>query len=141
MVCFGLTLMSRGSFVQLVLFQAPLHQRQGKGGAIDRNIDFGKEVGHGADVVFMTVRKDQGPDLVLVFLEEGEVGHHQVDTQEFGVRKHHAGIDNDDVVAIADDGHVHAEFAEAAERDHLQLLISHSVSLSTITCCLKFEKL
>src|SRR5439155_4309993 len=34
-----------------------------------------------------------------------------------GFREHHAGIDDDDVVAVAQRHHVHAEFAETAERN------------------------
>ena len=50
----------------------------------------------------------------LVLLEEGEVGHDQVDAQQLGFGEHHAAIDDDDVVAVADGGHVHAELAQSA---------------------------
>jgi len=106
-------------FLQFVLFHAPLHQRQGESSAVNRDIDFSQEIRHCADVVFMPVRQDEGPDLRLVFFQEGQVGHHQVDAQQFGVREHHAGVDHDDFIAVANRGHVHAELADSAQRDYL----------------------
>ena len=106
-------------FLQVVFLQPALHQRQGESGAVDRDVDLGEEIGHRADVVLVTVGQDQGADVVLVLLEEGEVGHHQVDAQQFGIREHHAGVDHDDVVAVADGGHVHAELAQSAQGDYL----------------------
>ena len=50
--------------LELVLFQAALHQRQREGGAVDRDIDFGEEVGDRADVVFVAVGEDEGADLL-----------------------------------------------------------------------------
>ena len=83
-------------------------------------------------MVFVAVRQDQGADVLLVFLEVGQVGHDQVDAQQLGFGKHHAGIDDDDVVAVADGGHVHAELAQPAQGDYLQLAISHSLVLSNM---------
>ena len=85
-----------------------------KGRAVDGNIDIGEEIRHGADMVLMAVGEDEGANLLLVFLEKGEVGHDEIDAQEFGVREHHPGVDHNDVVAEADGGHVHAEFAQTA---------------------------
>ena len=70
-------------------------------------------------MVFVAVRQNHGAHLRLVLLEEGQVGHHQVDAQQFGVREHHAAVDDDDVFAVADGGHVHAELAESAQGDYL----------------------
>ena len=67
---------------------------------------------------------------LLVLLEERQVGHHQVDAQQLGLGEHHPAIDDDDVVAVADGGHVHAELAQSAQGDYLQLLISHSDCLT-----------
>ena len=116
--------------LEIVFFQAPLHQRQRERRAVDRHVDFGEEVGHGADVILVAVRQDHGAHLRLVLLQEGQVGHHQIDAQQFGVGEHHSAIDDDNVFAVADGGHVHAELAESAEGDYLQLQISHSSSLS-----------
>ena len=133
-ICFGLTRMNRGSCIQLVFLQPAIHQRQREGRAVDRDIDLGQEVGHGADVVFVAVGQDHGADVLLVLFEEREVGHDQIDAQQLRLGEHHPAIHDDDVVAVANGRHIHAELAESAEGNHLQLVISHSVLLSTLTC-------
>ena len=138
MACFGLTLMQPRLLFEIVLFQAPLHQRQRERRAVDRHVDLGEEVGHGADVVLVAVGQNQGADLRLVLLEESQVGHDQVDAQQFGVGEHHPAIDDDDVVAVADGGHVHAELAQSAQGYYLQLQISHSSSFSYL--CNRLER-
>ncbi len=116
---------------EVVLFQAAVDQGQGEIGAVDGDSDIGKEIGDGADVVLMAVGEDEGADELLVFLEERQVGHNQVDAQQLGLGEHHSGIDDDDVIAVADGGHVHAKLAASAQRDYLQLQISHGDSLPT----------
>ena len=43
--------------------------------------------------------------------------------EQFGFGEHHAGVDYDDIVAVAKGHDVHAELAESAERDDLQFFI------------------
>ena len=115
----GLDLDEARLLLQFVFFQAAVHQRQRESGAVDRDIDFGEEIGDRADVVFVAVGQDDGADLGLVLLEEGQVGHHQVDAQQLGFGEHHPAIDHDDVVAETYGGHVHAELAQSAQGDYL----------------------
>src|ERR1051326_8435936 len=115
----GLDLDEARLLLELVLFEAALYQGDGEGSAIDGDVDLGEEVWDGADVVFVAVGEHESTDLGDVVFEEGEVGHHQVDAEEFGVGEHHAGIDDDHIVAEADDGHVHTELAKTAEGNHL----------------------
>ena len=53
--------------------------------------------------------------MLAILLQIGDVGNDQVDAEQFGFGEHHAGVDDDDVVAEAQRHHVHAEFAETAE--------------------------
>jgi hypothetical protein len=76
-------------------------------------------------MVLMTVGQDDCPDLLLVLFEEREVGHDEVDAQQFGIGKHHPAVHDDHVLAVANRRHVHAELAQTAEGDYLQLVISH----------------
>ena len=115
-----------GIALQVVLFQPPLDQRQREGRAIDRNVDIAEEIRDGADVVFVTVGEDDAADVSRVLLEESQVGHYQVYAQQLGLGEHHATIDDNDVLPVADGGHVHAELAQTAQGDYVQLVISHS---------------
>ena len=126
-ICLGCDLDEDGIALQVVLFQAPLDQRQREGGAVDRHFDIAQEIGNGADVVFVAVGEDEAADLSRVLLEESQVGHYQVYAQQLGFRKHHAAINDDDVLPVADGGHVHAELAQATQGHYVQLVISHSI--------------
>jgi hypothetical protein len=70
-------------------------------------------------VVLVAVRQDQRAHDATVLLEEGQVGHDQVDAQQFASGNIMPAIDHDDVVAVAKGHHVHAELAESAEGDYL----------------------
>ena len=63
--------------------------------------------------------------LLAVLLEISEIRRDDVHAQQLGVGKHHSGVDHDDVVAVADGHGVHAELAQAAQRNQLQLVIRH----------------
>jgi hypothetical protein len=76
-------------------------------------------VGHGADVVFMTVRQDERCDAAFVGVEGGQIRNDQVDPEQLRFREHDAGVDEDSRVPAGDEQHVHAELAEAAERNHI----------------------
>ena len=82
---------------------------------------------HRADVVFVAVGQDQRADVLAVLLEVSEIGRDDVDAQQFGFGEHHPGVDDDDVVAVAQGHAVHAELAQPAERDHLQFCIWHRI--------------
>ena len=103
----------------LVLIQAALHQRQGEGRAIDGHVEFGQEIRDRADVVLMAMRQKQRSDVLAVLDQIGEVRRDDIHAEQFGFGEHHAAIDDDDVVAIAQRHDVHAELAEAAQRDYL----------------------
>src|ERR1700733_9954157 len=91
-------------------------------------------------MVFVPVRENQGADFVAVLLQISEVGRDNVDAEQFRIRKHHARVDNDNVVPIADGHRIHTEFAQAAQRDQLKLVFRHvrfrlSVGLWVVAGC------
>ena len=53
--------------------------RRGEGGRIDRLVEGRPEVEHGAVVVLVAVGEDQRQDVVGIVLEEGGIGHDQLD--------------------------------------------------------------
>ena len=55
-----------------------------------------------------------------VLLERPEVGDDQIDAEQLRLREHHAASTRMAVSPQAIDHHVHAELAEAAERDDLE---------------------
>ncbi len=121
----GLHFVQLGIVQQAVLFQAPLHHRQREGRAINRHVDLAQQERHRADVIFVAMRQDQRADLVAVLFQIREIGRDDVDAQQFRIGKHHAGVDDDDVVPVADGHRIHTELAQTAERDQLKLVIGH----------------
>jgi hypothetical protein len=63
-------------------------------------------------VVFVAVRQNDRANALAILLQVGNVRDDQVDAQELRFREHHAGVNNNDVVAVAQRHHVHAKFAE-----------------------------
>src|ERR1019366_3693630 len=47
--------------------------------------------------------------------------------------EHHSAIHHDNVFTVADGGHVHAEFAQSAQGNYLQLQISLQITHSVFT--------
>ena len=103
----------------LMLFQAPLHQRQSEGGAVHRYRDLLQQKRHAPDMVFVAVRQDQTANVGLVLFQVREIGGDDIDSQELVVREHHPGVHYDDVVAVANGHGVHSELAQAAQWDDL----------------------
>ena len=120
---FGLTRCRRGFLQQFVLFKPPLHQRQRERRAVNREVQLRQQKRNAADVVFMPVRQDQAADLLPVFFQVCEIGRDDIDAEQFRIGKHHARIDDDDVIAVTDGHRVHAELAQSAQRHDVQLAI------------------
>jgi hypothetical protein len=91
-------------------------------GAVDGHVKLGEDPREAADVILMAMRKDDGADEGTVFDEIADVGDDDVDAEELFLGEHQAGVNDDDVVAETEGEAVHAEFAQAAERDDLQLV-------------------
>ncbi len=65
-------------------------------------------------MIFVAVSEDDGANVGAILFEIGDVGDDQVDAEELRLWEHHAGVDDDDVVADTQGHHIHAEFAESA---------------------------
>ena len=127
----GLDPMDGGLFGQFVFAEAAFDQRLGKARCVDRRVELRKDVRDRTNVVLVTVREHQPSQLVLVVEQIGDVGDDDVDAQQFPARKHHACVDDDDVIPATQSEHVHPELAEPTERDDLQLVIRQCGETST----------
>ncbi len=109
----GAHLAQIGVIEQAVLVELVLHVSQSKLRSPDRNIEFGKNPGQGADVVFVAVGEDDSAHPLPVFDEVGNVGNNDVHAEQFSLGEHEAGVNHNNVVAPADGHAVHTELAEA----------------------------
>ena len=110
-----------GFVEQAMFFELAFNVSQSEFGAVDGDFELGEDPRQAADVVLMAVGEDDAADHGAIFDEIGDVGDDDVDAEQFGLGEHKAGIDDDDVVLPANGSAVHAELAEASQRDDLQL--------------------
>src|SRR6266542_3307044 len=102
---------------QSVVIQFVYHVSQSELGAPDWDIQLGKNPWQGANVVLVSMGEHNGTNPLPILHEIGNVGNDDIHAQQLGFREHHAGVDNNDVVAPAHRHAIHAEFAETAEGD------------------------
>ena len=108
------------SGVDTMLHEFRLDERKGHGRAVDRTIEERHDIRHAADVILVAMGQDQRLQLAAPRLDVREIGDNKVDAKLIRFREHHAGIDQDGGVLPRDRHHVHAELAQAAERDDLE---------------------
>ena len=108
-----------------MLLELVFHESHREAAAVNRNVQVGKDERKRANMVFVAVRQEDGFDFALVFEQVADVGDDDVDAEQFVVGEHHAGIDDDDGSAAAERHHVHAKFAESAQRNNFERLIRH----------------
>ena len=108
-----------------MLFEFALDVGEGEFGAIDRNVQLGKDRGQSANVIFVAMREDDGTNMITVLEQIGDVGNDDIDAQEFGFGEHQSGVDDDDVIGPADGHAVHPELAQAAERNDMEFSGRH----------------
>ena len=75
-----------------------------------------EQVGNRADVVLVAVREHDADHVVEPVLDRLEVGQDQVDAGLVLLGEQHAAVDDQQLAAVLEHGHVAADLAEAAER-------------------------
>ena len=123
----GAHLAQVGVFEEAVLVEFVFDVSQREFRAPNRDVEIGKNPGQRADVIFVAVGEHNAADAMAIFGEIRNVGNDDIDAEQFGFGKHEAGVDDENVVSIANGHAVHTELAQAAEGDDLQLSSWHSL--------------
>jgi len=100
-----------------VLLELRLHQAQRQPGAVNGDVDLLERIRQAADVVFVAVRKEDAEYLFFRLHQVGDVRQDEVDAGHVLLRKHQAGIDDQDLVVPLEGPHVDADLPETAERE------------------------
>ena len=104
--------------VELVLLDLDAQQAAGQRGGVDRHArEVRQDVGQAADVVLVGMGDQEGPDLLAVLAQVGDVRDDEVDPEHLLVGEHESTVDDDDVVAVLEDVHVLADLPHASEGD------------------------
>jgi hypothetical protein len=100
-----------------VLAQLGVEQCQGQLGAHQRDVGaLAQQVGDAADVVLVPVGEDDGDDVVKPRPERVEVGQDQVDARLVVLGEQHAAVDDQQLAAVLQHGHVAADLPQPTER-------------------------
>ena len=121
----GDNFMEAGGVEQPVLLELVLHIGEGKLRAPDGNVQFGQDPGQRSDVILVPVGENDAAHPVPVLGQVADVGNNDVHAEEFGLREHQSGVDDDDVLAPAHGHAVHPELAQAAQGYDLQFSSRH----------------
>src|SRR5262249_22059122 len=105
---------------KLVLVELVFDVGKSELGAPHRNIKFTENPGQAADVILVAMGEDDGANVLTVLEKIRDVGDNDVDPKQFGLGKHQASVNDNDVVSPAQGHAVHAELAKAAQRDNVQ---------------------
>lgn len=105
--------------VEPMLAQFVVRQSEGEFRRVDGHIDLFEKVRDAADVILVPVRDEQAADLVFVRDQIADIGDDQIDAGQFFVGESKPRVDDDDIVAVLDGGHVFADLAHAAEEHDL----------------------
>src|SRR5579871_240949 len=108
-----------------MLFQLVFHQRQREFRAKDRDPQLSKHPGQRSNVVFMPVGQHNAAHFIAVVQQIGNVRDDDIHAEQFGLREHQTGIDNDNVVTVAHGHAVHSKFAEAAKGYKMEFMGGH----------------
>ena len=108
---------------ELVLLELRADHADRQPAAVDggRDADLAEDVGKRADMVLVAVGEDDRLDVVELVAEIGEVRQDEIDPEHLGGREHQPRVDDHDLAAVLDHGHVLADLAEPAERQDPQL--------------------
>src|SRR5579883_6949 len=98
-----------------MLFEFDAGEALGQTGRIDgRETDHGQNIGQTADMVLVTVSNEDAPYVLLFIAQIARIGNNKIDAEHLLIWKHHAGIDNDDVVTILYDHHILSDLSQAS---------------------------
>ena len=123
----GLHLVQVGVFKQSVLVEFIFDVRKRELRAPHRHVEFGKNPGQRADVIFVAMGEEYAPHPLPVLNEIRNIRDHDIDAEQFSLREHEARIDHNNVVTPAYGHAVHTELAEAPEGDNLQFSSWHQI--------------
>ena len=95
---------------------------------------------HGqADLVLMAVGQEYPAHPVDLVAQIGDIGNDQVNAEHVRFGKHQAAVDDDDILAVLEGGHVQPDLPETAEGDEpepgiVALRFFHRKILSHLLC-------
>src|SRR6266496_18940 len=105
---------------KVMLIKFAFRQTQREMRCVNRNVELFQDVRQRAQMIFMAVGEDNGRDLVPILFKYIKIRNGDIDAVDTLFGKAHAGIDDDHLVAKAQQRAIHPKLADAAERDNFE---------------------
>src|SRR6266496_6175787 len=105
---------------KVMLIKFAFRQTQREMRRVNRNVELFQDVRQRAQMIFMTVRENNGGDLVPILFEYIEIRNGNIDAIGALFGKAHAGIYDDHFVAKAQQRAIRSKLADAAERNNFE---------------------
>ena len=102
-----------------MLLELQLDDAGGQARGVDGAVELLHGVRDAADMVLMPVGQEHAADLVFVFDQVRHVGNDQVDAVHFLIREAKTAVDDDDILAVFEYGHILADLVETAKGNDL----------------------
>ena len=106
-----------GILHQPVFLQLVLYQGNGQLGAVYRHVDLLKDIGKGADMVFMSMGNDESLDLLDIVFQISDIRNHKIDSQHVVARERQSAVHHNDRVLVLKGGDVHSDLLQTAKGD------------------------
>src|SRR5207253_8145032 len=96
-------------------FKFVFSQREREVRSVNRNVELFQNVRQRPQMIFVPVSENDRRDLVAILFEDFKIGNANVDAVDAFFGKAHARIDDDHLVAKAQQRAIHPKLADAAE--------------------------
>jgi hypothetical protein len=105
---------------QIMLFKFALSQPSSKMGTIDGNVKLLKDIGQGAQMVFVTVGENYRADVVSILFEKVEIRDANIYTVGRLFGKSHTGVKDQHLILVTHSHAIHPKLTDTAEGNNLQ---------------------
>ena len=105
--------------LQMMLLKLELDKSGGKSCAVNRAVELLHGIGNAADVVLMTVGQEHAADFFLILDKVRHVRNDKVNAVHVVFGKAETAVDDDDILAVFENGHVLADLIESPEGNDL----------------------
>src|SRR6185436_14040245 len=105
---------------QVVFFEFAFRQAGGEMRTVNGNVELLQQVRQRAEMIFVSVRQHDGGDVVAILVEKVEVRNGNIDAVRGLLRKAHAGVENQHLVAVTHRHAVHSKLTDTTERNDLK---------------------
>ena len=108
------------SILELMLFQFQLNNTSGQTRGVDGAVELLHSIGNASNMIFMAMRQEHTAYLVLILDKICHICNNQINTVHFIIREAKAAVNDDDVLAVFQHGHIFSDLVQTAKRDNFQ---------------------